>query len=412
MSADSMDQEQQYSGWWREIEAGSADFSKPYLMRHGFSSNLFSEADVLEMLRAMAAAPREQVNLRVYIDAGLRHDQEIHVLRNPPGQRETLDEWVRRVFGDARFCIALNNAEKFVDSLTRRCARVYGGYLAEHSMPAGGVDMGIFMGNYRWTPFGIHHDGDGVSILHFHLGPNNKQLWMWDNEKFHALTGSADAHFAPEDLLGEGIGYRLEPGSVFYMPSLYHIGENEGFSVDLTFGVSHLSPAEAVNRALGQAGRYLVSSTATGSGYADILDLATRSLVNPMLEGVAVDDWVRDAIIDYDLSLKSNGGFESPPLHAAEEGLIEDDALFRTVDPFKLHWRELSDKKLAVFARKNRLVVPLVPELAALFEQLNGGASVSVADLMAAPLGQRWSRSAIATLVSSLVAVKALEPIG
>ena len=395
--------------WWSQVEQETFSFKEPFHQPKAFGSDLFEESDVLNILRAMSRANRQEVNLRVYIDSGLRHDYEILVLQNPPLAEESLEAWYKRIFSSNRFCIAINNAEKYFDTLTRRCALIYKSYLLEHPMPAGGVDMGIFMGNYEWTPFGVHHDGDGVSILHFHAGPNAKTLYMWANDRFRELTGSTDSYFSPGDIIEDAVAYELHKCSFFFMPEMYHIGRNNGFSVDLTLGVSKLNASELISRSLSQAIRYFAAASAKDLKYSDIEEIASAPIVNNAFLAMNTSEWALNAILDYKLSLLSNCAFETPPLPLKELDPIRDNTVLQSTMPFKIYLRDSADGKQTIFARKNRISVAKNSALYQFVTELNSGKSFTMHELETSALCQDWSPKSIRAFFKSLLHLRALE---
>jgi len=332
------------------------------LVPNAFDARLFSEDDLLEVLRAMSSVPSNQVKIRVYVDGGLRHDYEARVLRSPPAIDERLETWVTRIFAGASFGIAINSAEQFNDALATRFARLFARDVDVWAQAAGGVDMVFFIGNYGYTPFGIHHDGDDSTILHFHRGPGDKTLMFWKPEEFVRLTGSRESHFRPADLLGTANNFRLTPNSAFYMPpGQYHIGNNPDLSVDLTLGFSRISQSEIRRRAAtDEIGRYLIPAADEKKGsLSGVVD-------NPLLM-----EFVEDSIEDFRLGFLSNCGYSTPPV---PDGLVPNVTTADTVSacpPFKLYHRISSDKKLRIFARRNRIVVNYRKGLQAVVEALN-----------------------------------------
>ena len=37
-------------------------------------------------------------------------------------------------------------------------------------------------------PLGIHQDHRGENVIHFHLGPGDKQMYIWDEDAYKELT--------------------------------------------------------------------------------------------------------------------------------------------------------------------------------------------------------------------------------
>lgn len=383
---------------------------EPAFVPNGFDRSFFSEDDVLTMLRVMAEIPRYQVNLRVYIDAGLRHDWELRVLQNPPGESETVYQWVDRIFGNEKFCIAINNAEKFNDKLTQRCASFYQEYVRENSIPGPGIDMGVFMGNYGYTPFGVHHDGTGVTILHCHLGPNPKDLYMWDNDWYKEHTGSLDSNFDPESLLPYGEKFTLTPGSIFFMPEKYHVGYNKDFSIDLTFGVSDISTSDLFEKALVQSTKYLVKPKVFTHRTIPVDDVLADNFIADEFDGVDLETYVAEAVDDFKLSIRSNGGFECPPVYDTID-IDDKELIFRKVclnKPFRLLLKNKDEKYLIVFVRRNRIMVRFSQAICDLVAKINEGDPIDVGALLSTCKG-RLSEAAVLTLIRTFAVHRGLS---
>ena len=392
-----------------ELISETNGWQQPALIENGFDKTFFSEEDVLVILRIMAEVARTDINLRVYIDQGLRHDYEFKVLQHPPHETESLSEWAHRIFGDQKFCIAINNAEKFNDDLTQRSAFLCRDFLNGGEIPTGGIDMGIFMGNYGYTPFGIHHDGNGISILHCYLGPNNKEFWMWDNDWYREYTGSTDPCFEPEALFPFAQKYTFKPCSIFYMPEKYHIGYNNDFSVDLTFGLNNISAELLLEKALAQSGKYLIRRKSFTGSTIHPEDILQDDFISADFAGSSAEDYVKESLEDFKLSLQSNAGFECPPLPDSSE-INKEDLYRRKIkrkDPFPIIIKNKQDRFLSIFARRNRILLKYNLTVIRLVEMLNTGEEFIVKDLLSS-LNGSLSEDAILSLLKTFAALSAI----
>jgi hypothetical protein len=392
-----------------ELISETKDWREPALIENGFDKSFFSEEDVLVILRMMAEAARADVNLRVYIDHGLRHDYEFSVLQNPPHETESLSAWTHRIFGNRKFCVALNNAEKFNDDLTQRAAFLCRDFLNGKEIPTGGIDMGIFMGNYGYTPFGIHHDGNGISILHCHLGPNDKEFWMWDNDWYRDYTGSTDPCFEPEALFPFAQKYTFKPYSIFFMPEKYHIGYNDDFSVDLTFGLNNISAEMQLEKALAQSGKYLIRKKNLAGSTIHPEDILREDFISAAFAGSTTEDYVKESLDDFKLSLQSNAGFEFPPCPDSSE-INKDDLYGRKIkrkNPFPIMIKNRENRFLIIFARRNRILVKYNLTVTRLVDMLNTGAEFIVKDFIAS-LNGNLSGDAILGLLKIFAALRAI----
>ena len=100
------------------------------------------------------------------------------------------------------------------------------------STPRSGSDFYSFIGNYGYTPFGVHDDTDH-SLL-WHLGPATKTAYVWPREKYLSLTGNTLSTLNYQSLLSHANRYELSPGDLLFIPcGDYHLLETRDFSVTL-----------------------------------------------------------------------------------------------------------------------------------------------------------------------------------
>lgn len=64
----------------------------------------------------------------------------------------------------------MNNNEAFSEQLASRVLKMMSSLLKIAGLPPLGNEITVFIGNYGWTPLGIHKDHTGENVLHFHLG--------------------------------------------------------------------------------------------------------------------------------------------------------------------------------------------------------------------------------------------------
>ena len=74
----------------------------------------------------------------------------------------------------------MNNNEAFSEQLASRVLKMMSSLFEIAGLPPLGNEITVFIGNYGWTPLGIHKDHTGENVLHFHLGPGRKQMYIWE----------------------------------------------------------------------------------------------------------------------------------------------------------------------------------------------------------------------------------------
>lgn len=230
--------------WWREIENKTNDWSKPAVIENAFDSKIFCEEDVKYILNNLSSSDRNSVNIRAYLNNGLRADIETKILKNPPQKDDNIFDWCIKIFGEnSKFGIVLSNCHAYSDKIASIIANYYKKDRSGIPSYNGDIDTNLFIGNYGYTPFGIHHDTkrlkDGSEnvpyITHFHLGPGSKLMHVWDNKTYFKINGdSYDSSFDPEPMLNNAITSRIKKFSVYCLPpNMFHIGYSGEFSIGL-----------------------------------------------------------------------------------------------------------------------------------------------------------------------------------
>src|SRR4051812_35094117 len=162
------------TNFWEELVASSGELRRPCHYPGFFAGEPVSIHDFEEVFRAATRQPNDSgLTIRTYVDGGHRADDYERVMTDPPGPDESLQAWATRLFGERKFGIVLNGAESVSESLSRQVARFLDPLFARRGVPYGGIDVAFFVGNYGFTPFGIHVD-DRTHVLHAHLGPGTK----------------------------------------------------------------------------------------------------------------------------------------------------------------------------------------------------------------------------------------------
>ncbi|TDW96965.1 hypothetical protein [Dinghuibacter silviterrae] len=213
--------------WWSAFLAETADRTQSLVVR-----NALSEADVRQLREEAGCIVRNSAladTFRTYIN-GKQADNRL-VASAPPAEGEDMDVWRTRVFGADKFSLIINQCEQlsgvvasFLEKAVVRLQEITG-------LPLLGYNSTVFMGNYGFTPLGIHHDGTGNNVLHFHIGPGDKVMYNWDEDQYTADMASR----AFDEQLAAADEYRFSAGDLYYMPwNKYHIGNTEAFSIGIT----------------------------------------------------------------------------------------------------------------------------------------------------------------------------------
>ncbi|MEO2217037.1 hypothetical protein ABGV49_08250 [Chromobacterium vaccinii] len=381
--------------WWDGFLQESRHLSNPVVFKGALDDGCvasFRQA-VLELLATRNRLRERRYGLRVYTEGRLlSRDEMAKFYDRSPLPGETLEAWGERVFPGTSYGIILNSGEKFHHQLSRDVALMLAPLFQKIGLPRDGVQFSIFIGNYDKTPLGIHQDNRGENVIHFHLGPGAKTMYLWDAELYDRLT--TDHGITKRDfpaLKPYARVFHFEAGDLFFMPEgTFHIGEQNQLSIGLTvWQYTHTNQALAEN-----LHNYLLKQLNCPPDEAIVHDpspphdtraldaiLAKRRLPKEF-QGLDYDQLLRLAYLDLRYSLASNAGYRTPPSpREARENLAPSDWV-QADTPYRIITRETMPGRMAVYVRGNKLEMNHHPGLIAILERLNLGKPCLAAELL------------------------------
>lgn len=230
----------------------SDNFRNPFMVQNAFNKTHINEEAIKTILKECSEVNFEQLKQRVYINDRKSKEFSIKVYQNSINYNESINEWSLRVFGENKFGIIINNADKYNPDLKRKIKGVLDKMILTNGLPSGGFSMALFIGNYDFSPIGIHIDKNLSNVLHFHLGPNDKEMILWDKKSYKNLIGNELESYNPFHYKEFGQTFRLTPNSIFNLPAndYFHVGCNFGLSVGITIGFMKLTNEQFVENSL------------------------------------------------------------------------------------------------------------------------------------------------------------------
>jgi len=382
----------------RELAAISDGFRRACVLKGAFSDDFLSAADIARIFRAVSADEGRLSCLRAYTETAQRPDLQQKLFRDPP-ETDDLETWGRSRFGGTRFGIVLDRPPLENDGFEARLSEVLTGIYDMAGTAFGAAEPHIFIGDYGYSPFGAHHDQEVGRILHFHLGPGVKQMYIWDEETYVAATGGTMACFDPGAILDRATRYDIGPGDIMVLPTEgFHVGYTPEFSIGFALCLMDADDGDTLRRAADQALAHALEGMETGSepkapgpdgnGLQVTVDIS-RAL------------WIEGARAASNLSLVP----PPPPRHA----LPPEEAKLARLGRFPVTYRERGDE--AVLAgRGHSLELPPAPALAALAERLNAGETMTLAG-MTEILTADFSEDAAGYIAGELWAWHAVAPV-
>ncbi len=347
--------------------------------------------------------------------------------KNPPFENEEIIEYCDRVFKE-KFGLIVNFLEKHSNFISKELRLIAEPLLEIIGIPATGVDVTVFIGNYGWTPLGIHQDHKGENVLHFHLGPGEKTMYIWDQEKYKDLTGTKHNNFEIEPLLEHAEKYDFGAGDLFFMPwDKFHIGKSDDLSVGVTFWFNNPSKIKFFDRVL-------------NTFYTDYIDL-NKDVIAPqhnyLQNNETFDEFISLLKLDEDIlngstrsffkhlydeykhGLLSNAGWQAPPQSREKEDkynidnyefLLEKE--IHTNEPFKMIYKvDEAKETFYLFVRGSKIEMRYHPELKNIVDNLNTHKNWKVSDLLES-LKAEWPIEAGLYFLSMIYDKKGIEIVG
>ncbi|WP_294296740.1 hypothetical protein [uncultured Chryseobacterium sp.] len=347
--------------------------------------------------------------------------------KNPPFENEEITEYCNRMFKE-KFGLIINFLERHSNFISKELRIITEPLLEIIGIPATGVDVTVFIGNYGWTPLGIHQDHQGENVLHFHLGPGDKTMYIWDQEKYKDLTGTKHNNFEIEPLLEHAEKYGFGTGDLFFMPwDKFHIGKSDELSIGVTFWFNNPSKVKFFDRILNTL-------------YTDYVDV-NKEIIGPqhnfLENNQTFDEFLSILKIDEDIlngsardffryfynefkyGLVSNAGWQAPPQSREKEDkynvenyefLLEKEIYVN--EPFKMIYKvdEVKDQ-LFLYVRGTKIEMRYHPELLNIVDHLNTHKVWKVSELLK-DLENEWPIEAGLYFLSMIYDKKGVEIVG
>ncbi len=257
--------------YWKAF-ARDAWNQKPTLLRNPFSGGFPTTDELYEGLLAAAHAyrhgdPAEEQSFRVTLEHPTDPRREyagalssIVALPHPylPTEKDgSLQNYVARLeesFAGFRFGVIFNASLRHSWNHWLQMKSFVEGLVPVLGMPLSGADSAVFIGNYRYTPFGIHKDE--YHVFNF-VVQGEKRMCLWPLEEFADrpeipklpnltdLDANAVMTVDEQDAALERAEVLVgQPGDIQYWPpSYWHIAApSEGVNVSISLGIAFRPP--------------------------------------------------------------------------------------------------------------------------------------------------------------------------
>lgn len=395
---------------WKKLYQNSQELTKPTSIDNILSDDdvSFLKQELKNIINRFLDKGELHKGIKVYINHELQNGIAEEMAANRPKDEETIEQWCMKLFGDQKFGVVFNSLESFSNEFTERMCHIVAPLLQKAGMPLGGLSFLFFMGNYGFTPFGIHKEAKGEEGFLFHLGPNSKDFYTWDIEEYNKIEHNTQVFHEVDTMLPTSTKYPLKAKSAMFIPHhVYHIAKTDEFSLSVV--MDYINPSR----------NYLEKTIATqiaskelqknpNVGYLPPVDITTDELDwNSLLNCETWEQQYKKALSKYITRLKSNAGVLQPSIPENKEGLPNPPFQIMGKKIFPLLMHTENTEKTCIMARGNEVVVSNNSQLNTIIEKLNTGETISFEELQN-HLTPTWELMDVFDFVSQLARVGAI----
>lgn len=308
---------------WKDIIFESGKFKNPVHFKGFFDEAFVLESDLNELIDNFIkdTNPIKKNSLRFYSD-GRQDEFEDMLCRTEIKNEENCNDWILRNISKPNYGFVLNRAEKWSEVIATKIAEFSTQICDFFDSNKIVVETVLFMGNYGYSPFGVHIDEGDTYIFHIHLGPNKKKMMLWTPEEYLKANNSLCRNFRPDSILPSGTVYEYEQQDLFFFPgNLYHVGLTEEYSAMLAVVVT-----------LEQEDAFIQNFINSG-----IQNLLRRNKDVFQFRDIGLSDWLKTSEFNFNLKRASNNYLLASPLELIDIKVDEND-VFILSKPFKIQF--------------------------------------------------------------------------
>lgn len=320
------------------------------------------------------------VGLKVYINKELRNDYIDIMAKNPPTNDCSLERWSEQIFNDQKFGIILMGIEEYSNALAEKAANIVQPLLQIAGLPLDGLSFLFFMGNYGFTPFGIHKEATGEEGFLFHLGPNNKQFYTWDHPRYNAIKHNSEVFHNVHELLKESTLYDLNPGDVMFIPHyVYHIADSPSFSVSMVLDYINPPKDRFENQLIKETSE---ENLKFHNSYETPLEVNTNeSQFSKILDIRSIERKLNIALKRKILSLRSNGGIKNKSKRIKTAFPQTEHCTIQAKKVFPIQLDQENNNRSILYARGHKIFKENHDKLSELINELNQCRPIPISEI-------------------------------
>ncbi|MAP81087.1 MAG: RNA methylase [Aequorivita sp.] len=395
---------------WHLFYKDSNYFKNPASAKQLLNKNDISSLKLLliEVLNRFFEKKEElHIGLKVYVNNNLRNDKIQQMAAHPPKPGESLETWAKQIFGSEKFGIVLIGLEQYSNNFSEKIAAIIRPLIATAGLPLNGLSFLFFMGNYGFTPFGIHKEATGEDGILLHLGPEDKEFYTWDDPQYNAIKHNSKVFHDIHKMLPQAKLYYLKPGDAMFIPHyVYHVANTAKFSVSIV--LDYINPPKDYfeNDLLKLAAEAQIELTNT---YMNPISL--NASLNEITNIIEIDGLKKKLEITLQrklMCLRSNGGIGKKSNKGTVALPHTESFAVIGKSVFPILWKVLSSEKALVFARGHQITIANNPGVAPLLARLNKGETLTFSDVKEI-LEPKWDLIAILSFLQELLMIDAVE---
>ena len=375
--------------FWKNLIVDSQDLEEPVHYKKPFYNPILDLEEVKSVFIGMSNDSYENTSslVRVYIN-GLDSAEYVQTVSNlPPTLSESLEEWTYRIFKKERFCIIVNSANRWSEALSIKVGGFVTPLLKRFPIPQISVDVTLIVGNYTYTPFGIHLDDPHHRTLHLHLGPGKKYFFLWEKDVFRSLTGSEDNYYKPEQISGHRHIFEVSPQDTFLLPAkYYHVCKTEEFTVGaaITFTKNTKEKLflESCGNSLKDLAFYIEECSSKKYFIPELIQY--QNIASEVIAKVNLEKWLEQSLKYYIYKKDSNLGFRKSPLECSMPFSHLAQLKRRKVrlcHPYKI-FTYPQNEIIHIFVRHNHFTLKNLPVIQSLINFINDYKIIKVSTIL------------------------------
>lgn len=353
----------------------SEDFNRPALIPNILEDGYITENDINQLFININKYREIKPSLRVYVNDSTRDLYVNLVLSNPPQESDGIEEWCDNLFANNKYCVILNHAETWNDVLVEKISRLLSPTLGNFGYNEFEHEIMLFIGNYNYTPFGIHIDGKGDTSFQFNVIGKTRNAYLWHPENYSKLTGKKRTPYYFPDRLVDTADFEIElpQNDLFILPAskYFHIYSNNGFNVSIAYFLKKTPKSDILSSAIRLKEKEVLSNIET---HFDLDDFSKNEpiipAVNKDITSLSDSLSLKSKVKEVEYLRNSNNGFISDIIEKDDEIDFSVDSLLTILKPFKILYYA-DGKKMNVFCRGKKIVYSDEPWLKIVIDHIN-----------------------------------------